>query len=160
MRQKVLAAVVALAVVSALGACKKEEERPITGKAPGGMFVAPVSEVRVSDSVKEKWAAVKLTIEDKDKNETSDIVIGLGAQYAIPGSELKVEVGEFLPDFRMEGPVITSASESLNNPAVHVKVYEGDEELFDGWLYSKFPSIHPFMHEKYGITLTGPVEKG
>lgn len=166
MRMKVLALTVAFGMVLSVGACKKEEDRPITGEhprmgAPGeGMVVAPVTQTVVPDNVKEKWNAVELTIEDKENNKTSGVVIKLGDEYVIPGSNLKVKVGDFLPDFRMEGAIITSASDQMNNPAVHVTVHEGDEELFKGWLYSRFPSIHPFMHEKYGITLTDAVKEG
>jgi hypothetical protein len=69
-------------------------------------------------------------------------------------------VNEFLPDFIMDGLTITSKSEETNNPAVSVVVTEGGNEIFTGWLYSKFPAIHPFQHDQYGITLKEPIKKG
>jgi hypothetical protein len=36
---------------------------------------------------------------------------------------------------------------------VRIIVFEGEEEIFKGWLYSKFPAIHPFQHERYGLLL-------
>jgi hypothetical protein len=72
---------------------------------------------------------------------------------------MKVAVTEFLPDFRMEGTVITSPTNELNNPTARVKVYEGNKEIFNGWLWSKFPAIHPFQNDKYGITLKEGIKK-
>jgi len=165
MRGKLLTVmVIAIALVAILGACKKKEEAPIAAQpemgAPAMPQVMPVKEVVVPDSVKGKWAAVKLTIEDKIANTSNDVVIPIGAEHAVAGSDLKIKVGEFLPHFKMQGSVITSASEQLENPAVHVFVYEKGEEVFKGWLYSKYPGIHPFTHERFGITLKEPVKKG
>lgn len=164
MRGKLLVAVAALALVAALGACKKKEEAPIAAQpemgAPAMPQVMPVKEVVVPDSVKGKWTAVKLMIEDKTANTSNDVVIPLGSEQEIAGSKLKIKVVEFLPHFKMQGSVITSASDELENPAVHVFVYENGAEVFKGWLYSKYPGIHPFTHERYGITLKEPVRKG
>jgi len=79
--------------------------------------------------------------------------------FSVPGSNLKITVGEFLPDFKMEGLNITSLSNDPNNPAVNVKVFEGDKEVFKGWLYSKFPAIHPFEHPTYALLLKDGVKK-
>ncbi|HDZ88696.1 MAG TPA: DUF2155 domain-containing protein, partial [Nitrospirae bacterium] len=43
---------------------------------------------------------------------------------------------------------------------VHVTVLDGGREIFKGWLYSKFPTIHPFQHDKYGLTLKEAVTSG
>jgi len=169
MRSKTLAVIAALVLVLSLGACQKGEDKPISETGgpgmPGGepgMFIPQQgeSEVVVPESVKGKWDAVELTIEDKTTGEMKDVKIALDSEYSIPDSNLKIKVGEFLPDFRMEGLTITSASDEPNNPAVRVTVTEGDEELFKGWLYSKFPAIHPFQNEKYGIMLKAAVEAG
>ena len=122
-------------------------------------FVPPVIELVVPDSVKDAWSGVKLSLENKSASKIEDIVINLNSEYKIAGSELKVMVGDFLPDFKMQGTVITSDSDNPNNPAVHVTVYEGEEEIFKGWLYSRFPAIHPFQHEVYGLTLMEGVKK-
>ena len=59
---------------------------------------------------------------------------------------------------------ITSSSEPTN-PAVGIRVYEGDKQIFPapgkqwGWLFSKMPGIHPFEHPKFSITLKDGVRK-
>jgi len=134
---------------------KKEEPRQQTPQPPGHGIVIPKTDLKivVPDSVKGKWKAVKLEITDKSTNQIREITINLNSEYSIPDSNLKIKVGDFLPDFRMEGTVITSASNEPKNPAIQLTVLEGGKEIFKGWLYSKFPSIHPFQHERYSLRL-------
>ncbi|GAB4389762.1 MAG: DUF2155 domain-containing protein [Thermodesulfovibrionales bacterium] len=173
MANKFLVFLTAAALALTVGACKKKEDQPITQpqtmqfageQQPGQAHPIPVrkgeTEVVVPDSVKGQWTAVTITVEDKAAGTEKDVTIKLGDEYTIPGSSVKVKVGEFLPDFRMQENVITSNSDEPNNPAVRVTVYEGPEEIFKGWLYSKFPAIHPFQHSKYGLLLKEGVKKG
>jgi len=157
-----------------LGACKKKEQpsasnapqmapgpqMPQGQMAPGmGMTKIPMKVV-VPDSVKGKWSGVKLLLDDKASKKTEEFTVNLNSQLKIPNTDLKVAVGDFLPDFRMDQGTITSASNDPNNPAVAVTVYEGDKEIFKGWLYLKFPTIHPFEHPKYGLTMKEAIKKG
>jgi len=180
MKKKVLAVACSLTLLFAVGACKKKQEQPgqpgapgqqtlppghpPTGQpgAPGGNVMMPKGEttVTVPDAVKGKWKGVVLVIEDKGSKKTSEYSINLNSDLKVPNSNLKISVNEFIPDFKMDGLTITSLSNEPNNPAVRVKVLEGDKELFKGWLYSKFPTIHPFEHPKYTIVLKSGVKKG
>jgi len=127
----------------------------------GGISV-PKGEMKiiVPDSVKGKWSGVVLIVEDKSTKKKQEFKVNLNSDLKIPNSNLKVAVGDFLPSFKMDGSTITSASNDPGNPAVRVKVYEGDKEVFKGWLYSKFPAIHPFEHPKYGLGLKEGIKKG
>jgi len=116
--------------------------------------------IAVPDSVKGKWSAVKLLVEDKATKKKQEFTVNLNSELKIPNSNLKIAVGDFLPEFRMDAQTITSASNEPKNPAVRVKVFEGDKVIFKGWLYSKFPTIHPFEHPKYGLALKEGVKKG
>ncbi|MBA4372058.1 MAG: DUF2155 domain-containing protein [Thermodesulfovibrio sp.] len=180
MKKKILAVACSLTLLVAVGACKKKQETPAGPPAgapgqqgqlppghpamnqpgPGGV-VMPKGEMKVAvpDAVKGKWKGVVLSIEDKTAKKSSDLTANLNSDVKIPNSNLTVKVGEFLPDFKMEGLSITSTSNELNNPAVNVVVMEGDKEVFKGWLYSKFPTIHPFEHPKYAMLLKSGVKK-
>ena len=116
--------------------------------------------VKVPDIVKGKWKAVVLVVEDKGAKKKSEFTVNLGGDLKVPNTGLKISVGDFLPDFKMEGLTITSLTNNPNNPAVNVKILENDKEVFKGWLYSKFPAIHPFEHPKYSVTLKEAVKKG
>ncbi len=162
MKSKIIAVSAGLMLLFSLGACKKKEEAPPpvpphgtqpTDVAPTVMMPKGETKIVVPETVKGKWDAVKLEIVDKTTSKKETVTVKLNSEYKIPNSNLKIKVGEFLPDFRMDGLTITSASNEPKNPAVRVIVYEGDKEIFKGWLYSKFPTIHPFQHDKYALTL-------
>jgi hypothetical protein len=175
MKKQMLVAVCSLSLVLAFGACKKKEEKPpmpqtgAPGQAqqlpsgqPGGPQVAmPKGQTAISvpDMVKGKWKAVTIVVEDKTAKKKNEYTINLNSDFKVPGSDLKITVGEYLPDFKMDGLNITSSSNEPNNPAVNVKILENDKEVFKGWLYSKFPAIHPFEHPKYSLTLKDGVKK-
>jgi len=137
---------------------------------PGGSPVMPPGHpqtpstgrsVRVPEEVKGKWQAVKLRVEEKGGGKPPQIfTVKLGAQLAIPGSKLRVQVGEFLPALQVTGGEITSASNDPTNPAVMVTVSEGNKETFKGWLFGKFPDMQPFEHPTYRITLVEGVPAG
>jgi len=180
MKKKILAVACSLTLLFAVGACKKKQEQPMpqTG-APGqqqlppghppmnqpagpGGVVMPKGEtvISVPDSVKGKWKAVVLVVEEKASKKTSEYTVNLNSDLKIPNSNLQVKVGDFLPDFKMDGLSITSLSNEQNNPAIKVVITDGGKEVFKGWLYSKFPTIHPFEHPKYGLVLKSGVKKG
>ncbi len=119
----------------------------------GGMVSKVPKTVVVPDSVKGKWSKVILAVEDKGSGKTDEYTVNLKSEFKIPGSNLKIAVREFLPDFRMTEDTITSGSNELNNPAVRVEIFEKDKSIFKGWLYEKYPGVHPFDHPKYAITL-------
>jgi hypothetical protein len=144
---------------------------PAGGQTPGGESMAGKPghpqvggagrPVRIPDGVKGKWQAVKLRVEEKDGGRRPEIfTVKLGGQLAIPGSKLRVNVGEFLPALQVSGGEITSASNDPINPAALVTVTEDGKDTFKGWLFSKFPEMQPFEHPKFRITLVEGVPKG
>lgn len=131
-----------------------------------GMTVPKELKIVVPDTVKGKWSAVKLIVEDKTSNKRQEYTVKLNSEFKVPNSNLKITVGDFIPDFKLNGDIITSASNDTNNPAVGVKVFEGNKQVFPapgkkwGWLYSKFPTMHPFEHPQYGLFLKEGIKKG
>lgn len=117
--------------------------------------------IRVPDAVKGKWQAVKLQVEEKSGGNPPQVfTVQLGGQLDIPGSKLRVRVGEFLPALQVNGNEVTSASNNPTNPAVMVTVSEDGKETFKGWLFGKFPEMQPFEHPTYRITLIEGVPAG
>jgi hypothetical protein len=139
---------------------------------PGQQFARPgmttmgKTQVIIPESVKGKWSGVKIIFEDKVSKTKQEYVVKLNGDFQIPNSNIKIHVGEFLPDFRMDGLNLTSGSNDPRNPALGIRVFENNKQIFPapgkqwGWLFSKVPSIHPFEHPKYGITLKEGVKKG
>ncbi|MBI4654793.1 MAG: DUF2155 domain-containing protein [Nitrospirae bacterium] len=173
---------VVIVILLSIAACKKKEEQPIP-KAPmrsGPIMEAPAVapghettgtkvtfQIVVPQDVKDTWSAVKLIVEDKKLNKTQEFIVNLGSELRIPDSNLRIKIGNFLPDFRMDGQIITSVSNMPNNPSVGVVIYEDGKQIFPemgkewGWLWARkeLQAMHPFMHPKYGITLKEGVSK-
>jgi hypothetical protein len=123
--------------------------------------IAPMGKpvIEVPETVKGKWKSVTLVIEDKEKKQFKDLGVKVGETAKIPGSDLSITVKEFFPSFVMRGSNITSASNETNNPAAQVVVQEGGSEIFNGWLFARYPTTHAFSHPKYAITLKEGVAK-
>ncbi len=132
---------------------------------PPGMGMAGKLKVVVPDAVKGKWSGAKIVITDKTTNSKQEYTVKLNSDFKVPNTQLKIHVGDFLPDFRMDG-TLTSGSNEPKNPALGIKVFENNKQIFPapgrqwGWLFAKVPAIHPFEHAKYGITLKEGIKKG
>jgi hypothetical protein len=110
--------------------------------------------VEVPEEVKEKWKEVSIHVRDKKTGESKHYKVQVSGDFKVPGTDLDIKIGEFLPHFTMPtGGKITSASNEPNNPALQVTIDENNEEKYRGWLFANFPEMHAFEHEKYAITL-------
>jgi hypothetical protein len=112
----------------------------------GGVVVVP-------ESVKGNWGAVRLVVEDRSNGAVIEYAVPLRSRFEVPNSSLVFEVGDFLPDFTIQDSVFTSVTDRPDNPAVQVKVIDNGTEVFDAWLFAMYPSVHPFTHPRYGLTL-------
>ena len=192
MKRKIMVVACSVALLLAAGACKKKQEQPVPqtnmpgqqmpagqpgqpgmppgqpGMQPGQNIVMPKGETKIvmPDAVKGQWKAVVLQVESKATKKTAEYTVNVNSDFKVPGSNLKITVGEFLPDFRMNGLEMTSTTNEPNNPAVGVKIFDGSNQVFPapgkkwGWLYAKFPTMHPFEHPDFSIVLKGGVKKG
>jgi hypothetical protein len=134
-------------------------------QSPMGNMPTIKTKVVVPESVKGKWSAVIIIVEDKDAKTSKEYTINLNSDFKIPNSDLKIHVGDFLPDFKMQAGILTSSSNTPNNPAVGVRVLEGGKQIFPapgkqwGWLFAKMPNVHPLRHPKYNINLKEGIPK-
>ena len=160
-------------LIFAFGACSKEKQEakpaaesqvkkgPIIDTPPAGHGASAQRtqmKIVVPPEVGEMWKSVTIVVEDKQQKKDTEFNVQIGDEFSIPDSTLKVKVGPFLPDFKMSGSVITSATNEPNNPSVGIAIFDGDKKLFPpsgewGWLYAKFPNIHSFQHERFSLKL-------
>lgn len=186
--KKTLSVLIVGMMLLSVASCKKKEEQPQApqqGAVPQGPLVeSPMTQpsapghgmpgqkpgqkiefkVVVPKEVENHWSAVKFIIEDKTQNKKQEISAPIGGELKIPDSNLTVKVGPFLPDFKMTGDMITSATNDMVNPAVGVIIYENGAQIFPasgqwGWLYMKFPTIHPFQHQRFTLALKEGIKK-
>ncbi len=170
MFKKIVAVMGVLLLVVSFTACKKKEEKPQLpaghppmegGMPPAGMQNMPKVErkVVVSRDVKAKWKAVKLAVEDKKAKTTKEYTVNVGSEFSIPNTKVTVKILNFLPDFRMTDKEFTSVSDKPNMPAAQVTVSENGKEIWNNWLFSLQPAIHPFQHDSVGLVLLGGIAK-
>jgi hypothetical protein len=151
---------VLMVLLLAVGCQKKEEQKTGAEVAPSHQGAKKVSIIVEPDSVKGKWKAVKIAITDKTTNREAVYTVGIGTQLSIPDTNLAVVVESFLPDFTMNGALMTSQSNEPKNPAARVRIIEGGKEIFKGWLFSLYPTTHAVQHPRYGFTLVGFIPAG
>ena len=173
MKKLTLLVAVLMMVAFAGTGCKKQQPpppkmppqgapgQPAMPGAPHGDTGAPPVEKKivVPDDVKAGWKAVKIEVEFKEKKSKKVFPIPLNSEFKVPDTDLTLKVGNFLPHFAMAAEQITSNSNTPENPAVQLEVFQGGKEIFHGWLFSKFPGVHPFTHDKYGVALLEGVKK-
>ena len=149
-----------------LNACtKKEQPQPRPHEQQTMMpshadIQMPSSEdmkIVIPNEIKDKWKGVTITVMDKQTMNGRDYSIPIGAKFTISGSNIEVQTGAFLPDLKIEDNVYSTESAELINPAIQVEVKEDGKEIFKGWLFQKYPTVHPFKHERFSITLKEPV---
>lgn len=157
-------AAILLLVSIPFASCKKKEQPPVPppvqegapappGAPHGDMGGGAEKKVVVPAEVKSTWKSVKIEVEFKGKKTKKAFSIPLNSEYSVPDSDLTIKVGDFLPHFAMAADSITSNSNNLENPAVRVEVSEKGKTVFKGWLFSKFPDVHPFQHDQFGMKL-------
>ncbi len=151
-------------------ACKKQQPPPpppphaggMPGEAggpPGMMGGGPEKKITVPDAVKSSWKAVKIEVEYKKAKSKKVLTVPVNSDAKVPDTDMTLKVGAFLPHFAMTADSITSNSNNLENPAVAVDVVQGGKPVFHGWLFSKFPDIHPFQNDAIGLKLVEGVKK-
>jgi len=137
---------------------------PIGGAEPSAerhpQVGTPGRTVRVPESVRGKWEAVRIQVEQRDGTGRPVIyTIRLGGALDLPDTGLRVQVSEFLPALQVKDNEVTSSSNEPKNPAALVRVSEGPRETFRGWLFSNFPEMQPFEHPRVKIRLLEGVPK-
>jgi len=139
-------------IVAAAGCNDTETQKPAASRT---QVVKKESVVVVPGCVKGKWKAVKVQVTDKSSKGGAVYTVGIGSELKIPDSGLTLRVDNFLPHFVMDGTTLTSQSNELKNPAAQMIISEAGREIYRGWLFSLYPSIHAFQHPQYGFTLVG-----
>jgi hypothetical protein len=138
--------VIALSLL--ISGCSQTEEEPAEKAVK-----QQSSRVLIPDEVRGKWQSVRIKVLDKSTSKEETYTINLGYEFTVAKSDVKIKVDYFLPAFVMQGRIMTSASNELRNPAVQIVVSEADQQIYKGWLFSRFPGTHSFQHERFSFSL-------
>jgi hypothetical protein len=109
--------------------------------------------------VAQLYSAIRLSWKDASNGQTGTLDVPLGESAQIPGSGLTVTSNVFLPAFTMTSDAITTSSLADENPAARITVTESGKEIFGGWIFTRFPDVHPFQHPRFALKLEGGVRK-
>jgi len=109
--------------------------------------------VQVPEDVKRTWKKVVLSIHNIKTKKQGSVILPIGQKTEVAGTPFEIEVLYFLPNFTMGGSLITTKDNEQKNPAAKVKIYQKDSMIWTGWLFQKFPKVHPFTHVDYRIFL-------
>ena len=142
--------VLTVLLISLVGCSKQDETHTqVSQVAPGNKLTRVV----VPDDVKGRWKAVKIAVQDKENSQQDVYTVNIGNGFVVGGSALHLKVEAFLPYFQMDGMKLTSASNDPRNPAARISISEDGLEVFNGWLFSKYPNTHAFQHPRYSFSL-------
>lgn len=115
--------------------------------------------LEVPPEVARAFSGVQLAWRDKSNGQEGVLDVSLGDAAKLPGSNIEVHPDVYLPAFTMTAQTITSTGAQEENPAARVTVTENGSQLFGGWLFLRFPDIHPFQHSRYALRLVGGIRR-
>jgi len=92
------------------------------------------------------WTRSRVVLELRKPGDPAvlkTVTLGVGQRAAVESPDVTgVIVRRFVPDFVIgEGNQIQSRSEEPDNPAALVEAWKGEERVFSGWVFAKFPDF-------------------
>ena len=115
--------------------------------------------VDIPPEVQEAYSGIRVHWKDSQSGKEGELDVPLGGSATIPGSTLEVQGEIYLPAFAMSATSITSSGIEEQNPAARIGVAEDGKEIFGGWIFTRFPDVHPFEHPRYSLRLVGGIPK-
>ena len=121
------------------------------GSVPTKLVVPP--------EVTAAFSGVRIGWKDTQTGREGVVDVPIGGSAKIPGSDLEIRTDVFLPSFSMTSDEITSTGIGEENPAARIAVAENGKEVFAGWIFKRFPDVHPFQHPRFSLKLEGGVPR-
>jgi hypothetical protein len=113
----------------------------------------------VPPEVTAAFSAIRLGWKDSQGRQGGTVEVPIGGSAPLPGSDLEIRADVFLPAFSMTAEQITSTGIGEENPAARIAVVEKGKEIFAGWIFTRFPEVHPFQHARFSLRLEGGVPR-
>jgi Uncharacterized protein conserved in bacteria (DUF2155) len=121
------------------------------GSVPTKLVVPP--------EVTAAFSAVRIGWKDTQTGKEGAVEVPIGGKATVPESDLEIRTDVFLPSFSMTTEEITSTGTDEQNPAARIAVVQGGKEVFAGWIFKRFPDVHPFQHPRFSLKLEGGVPR-
>ena len=130
-----------------------------SGSRPGEAPPRVPNRLEVPAAVTQAYSGIVLRWRDSASGKEGRLDVPLGGSAPLPGSPLTIAADVFLPAFTMTADAITSGGIEPENPAARIRVAENGKEIFGGWIFQRFPDVHPFSHPRFSLRLDGGVRK-
>ena len=128
------------------------------GPDAGGQPTVP-TRLEIPPEVLKTWSGVRIAWKDKTGGKEGVLDVPIGGASPMPDPSIVVRADAFLPAFTMGAGAITSDGVEPQNPAARIAVFEKGKEIFGGWIFTRFPDVHPFTHPRYQLRLEGGVRR-
>jgi hypothetical protein len=115
--------------------------------------------LEVPPAVAQAYSGIRIGWKDKTSGKEGVLQVPLGEAAPLPDPTLVVRADVFLPAFSMSAGAITSEGVEPQNPAARITVFEKGKEVFAGWIFTRFPDVHPFVHPRFQLKLDGGVPR-
>ena len=95
----------------------------------------------------QNWENAKLVLEVRrpgDEASSRTVTLQAGGRVPVEGlaDVTRIGVRSFVPDFVLgEGGRVQSRSDQPNNPAAYVEAWKGEERVFVGWIFARYPDF-------------------
>lgn len=115
---------------------------------------------KLSKDVAEIYSGIVISVVNKKDNTSKEISIPFTQRTAIEGTPLSIEVLSYFPFFKMvDNGGYANVSMDEENPGSKVKIYKDGKEIFNGWLFQKFPGMHGLDDADYDIVMVKSIKK-
>lgn len=83
---------------------------------------------------------------------TSDFSVPVEGEASIPGTDLKLGLGQLIPDFSINSlGQISSRSSRMDNPAIPAFLYQGGELILKSWIFLYNPNFKRLSGKDFNI---------
>lgn len=113
----------------------------------------------VPPEVTRAYSAIQIRWKDSESGKEGVLEVPIGAAAPLSATDLVIRADVFLPSFSMSADEITSTGTGQENPAARIAVLQGGNEIFAGWIFKRFPDVHPFQHPRFSLKLEGGVPR-
>ncbi len=136
------------------------EANPAAGMG-GSQSTTPSVPTRldVPPEVQKAYSGIQLHWRDGSNGKEGTLDVPMQGTAKLPDSDLEVRADVFLPAFTMSAEAITSTGVDPANPAARIAVLQKGQEIFTGWIFTRFPDVHPFQHPRFALRLEGGVAR-
>ena len=113
----------------------------------------------VPPEVTAAYSGVQIGWRDSESGKEGVLDVPIGGAAPLLSTDLVIRADVFLPSFSMSAEEITSTGIGQENPAARIAVLESGREIFAGWIFKRFPDVHPFQHPRFSLKLEGGVSR-